>query len=295
MWLLWAAIGYFLNATAIAVDKILLTSKQIKNPAVYTVMISILGLFVLVLTPFGLEFVSIPVLLVGLVSGAIFTVGLWLMFTILKTAEASRVPALIGSWSPLFVLILAFISLGERLSIYEIASFVLLVLGGLLITQGKSGLKGYNLVLAIGAAIAFAVSSVLLKFSLEHTNFVSSLIWNRLGASGAGLFLLLLPGVIKELRNDLSVGHKSFKWIVLGGQTAGALSGLIITYAISLTSVSLVNALQGVQYVFLLVMAAILSRFHPSLLKEEFSRAVLFQKIQAMILIGAGLWLLSLG
>ena len=32
-----------------------------------------------------------------------------------------------------------------------------------------------------------------------------------------------------------------------------------------------------------------------TLLKEEFSRGVLFQKIQAMILISAGLWLLSMG
>lgn len=295
MWLLWAIFGYILNAIALAVDKILLTSKQIKNPAVYTVMVSILGLLVLVLTPFGLEFNNSNVVWLGLASGAMFTLGLWLMFTILKTGEASRVPALIGSWSPIFVLILAFIGLGERLSIFELASFALLFLGGLLITRGKGGLKGFNIVLALGAAFCFAVSVVWLKGTLNSTNFVSSLIWNRLGAVVASLPLLFLPGVASEFKSGLTGSKQSFKWVLLGGQAAGALSGIIVSYAISLTSVSLVNALQGVQYVFLLILAFTLSRFHPKWMKEEFSRDVVWHKIQAIILIIAGLWLLSLG
>jgi len=55
-----------------------------------------------------------------------------------------------------------------------------------------------------------------------------------------------------------------------------------------------VNALQGLQYVFLLFFAVFLSFKFPNILKEEVSRDVLLQKIIAVLLIGGGLVLLSI-
>jgi hypothetical protein len=55
-----------------------------------------------------------------------------------------------------------------------------------------------------------------------------------------------------------------------------------------------INALQGVQYVFLLIFAIILSFKLPKILKEEISREIIFQKVAAILLIGAGLILIAL-
>ena len=79
--------------------------------------------------------------------------------------------------------------------------------------------------------------------------------------------------------------------LFLSARGLGAVGGLLIYWAIFLGSVTLVNALQGVQYLFLLFLAFILFRKIPSL-KEQFNKRVLTQKIFAIILICLGLVIL---
>ena len=73
------------------------------------------------------------------------------------------------------------------------------------------------------------------------------------------------------------------------GQATGALGFVLVNYAISLASVSLVNAMQGVQYGFLLLMVGLLGRKFPKILSERLSGGVLAQKIIAIALISAGI------
>ena len=68
--------------------------------------------------------------------------------------------------------------------------------------------------------------------------------------------------------------------LFLFGQVAGAASFILINYAISISSVTIVNALQGMQYVFLLIMVLILARWRPRILEEKLRGAVLAQKNQ---------------
>ena len=80
--------------------------------------------------------------------------------------------------------------------------------------------------------------------------------------------------------------------LFLFGQVAGAASFLLINYAISISSVTIVNALQGLQYVFLLIMILILTRWLPKVMEEKLSGIIFAQKISAIVIIGAGLYLL---
>ncbi|MDP1709666.1 MAG: hypothetical protein Q8L21_02155, partial [Candidatus Komeilibacteria bacterium] len=80
--------------------------------------------------------------------------------------------------------------------------------------------------------------------------------------------------------------------LFLFGQVAGAMSFVLVNYAISLASVTLVNALQGLQYVFLLIMVLLLAKWYPRVLSEHLKGWTLVQKIAAILLIGAGLILL---
>ena len=61
-----------------------------------------------------------------------------------------------------------------------------------------------------------------------------------------------------------------------------------------LAFLAIINALQGVQYVFLLIFAVLLSLKFPQILKEEISREIIFQKVVAILLIGGGLVILAL-
>ena len=291
-WVIWATIGYFLNAIALAVDKALLNRQELKDPAVYTLLISALGLLVFILAPFGLEKPSLEVLGYGLASGVFFTLGLWLMFTVLRVGEASRVPAFIGSLNPAFVFIVSFFFLGERLPEMGILAFILLVAGGFLMVGGGHGLKGKYLSLGVLSALAFGFAYVFLKITFNETSFISGLIWTRLGSFISSLALFLIPGTASAFGNSFR-SQSRIKFAFIGGQTAGAVAGLLNSFAISLASVTLVNALQGVQYVFLLILAAAVSYWRPVFFHDEFSPPALWRKVGGTVMIAIGLGLLS--
>ncbi|MBI5465762.1 MAG: DMT family transporter [Candidatus Kerfeldbacteria bacterium] len=292
-WITWATVGYFLNAVALAVDKALLNRREMKDPAVYTLLISILGLLVFVLAPWGFAWPSLTALTWGLGSGVFFTLGLWLMFTVLGQGEASRVPAFIGSLNPVFVFLGSFWLLQERLTMAGSLAFVVLVLGGWLMVGGHGGLNRRSLILAVVSAAAFGAAYVFLKITFAETNFISGLIWSRLGGFGSALLLLFIPGTWQRFRLS-SQSQGGVKLAFLGGQVSGALAGLFNSYAITLASVTLVNALQGIQYVFLLALAGLVSFRFPWFFQDEFSGRLAVRKLGGTLFIVAGLWLLSL-
>lgn len=292
-WILWASLGYFCNAIALTVDKSLLGRREIRDPAAYTLFSSLLAMLVLVLAPWGLLRPTVPAVALGLLSGAAFALALWLMFSVLQVGEASRVPALIGSVSPLFVFFFSWLGTGELLSLPEMVAFALLVAGGLCMVGGQSGLKGRWLVLALVASAAFAISYIWLKQTFAASNFVSGLIWSRVGALGTSLLLLLIPGTWIAWHQSLRRSSQGIKVAFVGGQSAGAIAGLLTSYAITRASVTLVNALQGLQYVFLLLLAFVVSWRVPQLFRDEFSRATMVRKVSGTLLICAGLAVLS--
>ncbi|MBU2575664.1 hypothetical protein KKF64_01050, partial [Patescibacteria group bacterium] len=73
----------------------------------------------------------------------------------------------------------------------------------------------------------------------------------------------------------------------------GALGFVLVNYSISLASVSLVNAMQGAQYAFLLLMIILLAKKFPKIMSEKLTGAVLAQKIFAIILISIGIGLIA--
>lgn len=295
-WVLWASIGYFFNAVAISIDKALLKRQVVGNPAVYTIIISALGLLVLVLVPFGLVPPTATALTFGLLSGVFFTLGMWTMFVVLQRGEASRVPAFIGSLNPLFVFLGSFLLAGERLSLLGLVAFAFLVLGGFCMVGGPGGLDTRARWLAAASAAAFGVAYVLLKGAFTDSNFVSGLVWSRLGGFVAALALFLVPGTWANLRQSAGKGHGTSKLALLSGQGLASIGGLLNSYAITLASVTLVNALQGIQYVFLLGLAALVSFRWPQLFHDEFSGQVLARKVAGCALIIIGLVMLgSLG
>lgn len=81
--------------------------------------------------------------------------------------------------------------------------------------------------------------------------------------------------------------------MVLGAQGLGALAFVLQNYAISFGSVAIINALQGVQYAFLLLFAWLLTLFYPKIIKEDISKKILWKKIGAIVLISLGLYWLA--
>jgi drug/metabolite transporter (DMT)-like permease len=287
-WLAIASIAYFLNAVAILVDKFLL-KKKIGDPIVYTFYVSVLSLLALVFLPFAFTKPSTYALSLAFFSGLSFTAALFFLFKALSRADVSQIGPLVGGISPLFVLSLAVWFLGEHLTRAELVGVFFLVLGTLaLFLAGHSAFK-INAVPVFLAAFFFALHYVSLKELYQQINFLSGLVFSRLGTAAGGLALLLRPAYYQRITEDWRRLRPQAGGLFVIGQSAGALSAVLINYAILLGSVSLVNALQGLQYIFLLILTLIFHRFAPRILEEDLAGRALFFKLVAIILISVGL------
>ena len=67
----------------------------------------------------------------------------------------------------------------------------------------------------------------------------------------------------------------------------------VAVFLAPIAAIPLINALQGVQYVFLLLLVTLLSFFAPRIIKETVSKRILWQKAISVFLIIIGLALLA--
>lgn len=299
-WLLIVIVAHFFSAGIFIIDRYLL-KRGFPNPLSYAFYGGILSIFVLLLAPFGFSIPETSQIIIALATGVAWLLAAIVFYTALCKGETSRVVPTVGGLIPLFTLALSSMFLGERLSSKEAIAFCLLVSGGiilsLLVTRAKifSNSREIHLtkafIPALGAALIFAIYFVMTKFVFSHQNLISGMIWIRLGAVLGALFLLV-PAPFRRMifKKGETIKAKTFGLFV-SARGLGALSGFLIYWAIFLGSVTLVNALQGTQYLFLLVLAFLLFRKIPSL-KEQFNKKVLIQKIFAIILICLGLVIL---
>ena len=271
----------------------------------YAFWVGFLSFVVLILAPFGFFIPPSNQIILSLVAGMVWLISTVIFYNALHKGEASRVVPTVGGLTPLFVLGLSFIFLGERLSLRELLAFCFLVSGGIILsllvtkTETLSFWKRRKIRLtkvfipALGAALTSAIYLVITKSVFSHIGFINGLIWTRLGAS-VGAILLLIPINFRQkiFKKGKAVKARVFGFFVLA-RGLGTASSFLIYWAIFLGSVTLVNSLQGVQYLFLLVLAFLFFRRIPQL-KEQLEKGVLAQKIIAIILIGIGLAILIL-
>ena len=296
-WLIISIFAYFLNAFAVLIDKFLLR-RTIPNPAVYAFYVSVLGLLVFIFAPFSFQFPNLLVLILSLAAGVIFIFALLLFYFLLKRGEVSRIVPLVGGLSPVFILVLAWLVLHETLSMTQIWAFSLILLGGWLIVwerkKEKITFPWLLFFLSLLAAFLFALSHVLSKFVYINFSFTSGLIWRSVGGFLGGIILFLIPQNRKKIIETVkkTPGNKSF--IFFFGQACAAISFVLVNYAFSIGSISLVTALSGVQYIFLFLMVIIFSQKFPHILKEELTTRTVWQKALSLILISLGVSLLFL-
>lgn len=296
MWLIVVIIAHFFNAVAFIIDKYLLT-KSIPNPVAYSFYIGLLGLLGFILAPFGLVWPGFWQFLLALASGATFILALFFFFLALKENEASRVVPFIGGLQPIFIFVLSFLFLAERLSSQELLAFILLIIGGVIISQEKSKQSFFSwqsLIFAFLAALIFAFSFVLAKYIYLEQNFVSGFVWSRLGGGLMALVFLIFKSNRDKIFQPQKKASKGLKFLFLANQGFGALGFILLNYAIFLASVTLVNVLQGTQYAFLFLMVIFLSKKFPQILKEKLSSAIILKKIFAIFIISLGLVVLAL-
>ncbi|HUT96435.1 MAG TPA: EamA family transporter [Candidatus Paceibacterota bacterium] len=290
-WILLVILAQFFYALVFIFDKYIL-SRSMPHQVVYSFYVGVLGIFVLVLIPFGFVMPNGAEIFWSLVAGVAQISGFLLFYKAVNREEISRVVPFVGAVSSVFVLILSSSIIKEFLTLRQIIAFVLLVLGCLVIGfRRKHFLRNGVLGLSIVSAFLFALFWVITKYLFLGTNFVSGLIWVRVGVVLIALTLLFSKKNRELIFSETKqVKSKTTKFFIFG-RLFNVAGSLFLYLAAFLGSVTLTIAFQGLQYVFVLILALLLLKKIP-VLKEQFNKEVLIQKIIAIIFICIGLSLL---
>jgi len=310
MWLFVALLGNALLAVVAVIDKFILT-KSVSKPIIFVFYSTIFVLPFFLLLPFGVKMPNVWTdYLIFSVSGLCFAFGLWTLYIAIQKSEISHVGPLVGAAVPLFILFFSRIFLGEQLGAYALFAAVVLIIGSLVISfdlnvssTGRTGhayrQAGWHLGMSWGvlSGFLFAVSHVISKYAYNVYGFYSGFVLTKLSIGIFGVVLLFSPTIralfVKKESTlaDKTAGNKRLA-LIAGDISLGVIAATLLQYATALGSVSLVNALAGVQYALLIIFVAIISRFFPTIIKETFTKKEIIQKAVAVFIIGIGLFLL---
>lgn len=305
-WILIALLAYLLLAIANLFDKFLVDNVLPSSKA-YAFVACLAGLLLLLGAPWFLEWPGGYWLIINLLTGGVFAIALWLLYEALRRGEASRIVVLVGGLTPVFSIAFSILFFKEQYSSMEWVGIITLLLGIFIIAllpkhrhifsrvMAKlkiiQNVQTGSVIFALASAFAYAVYFVATKYAYSAQPFGSVLIWDRVGAALFVLLFLIRP---KDRKQVLSVfkksNHSKHKPLVIVSQALGSTGFVLQSYAIFLGSVALVNALQGAQYAFLLIISSILAVLAPKFLKETFSWRIFLQKLIAVIIICFGLY-----
>jgi len=308
-WVFVALSSYLLLAVANIFDKYLVDN-VLKNSKAYAFIACIMGSIVFLVSPWFLNWPGFTIFLFNILNGFVFAIALWMLYESLLKGEASSVLVFIGGLTPIFSLIFSLLFFKEVYSLNQWLGLFVIITGVFFIAflpKRRSWLsrvlkklkisfkeKKGGLIFATLSALFYSLYFVGTKIAYRDQEFLSAFIWTRLGAAiFVLLFLFSLKNriAIKELLSKKSPNANKF--LVVINQIIGSIGFVLQNYAIFLGSVVLVNALQGTQYAFILIISAILALLKPKLLKEKFSKKILIQKIAAVLFIGVGMYLLT--
>jgi drug/metabolite transporter (DMT)-like permease len=298
MWLFLALVSYFLFAAVTIADKYLL-AKPIPDARVYTFYMGILGIFVLALAPFGIETSNIPLIFLGMFGGVIYTAALFLFFSALRAGEVSRIGISIGGLIPIFALLFIYIWTRELPSVVQLGAFFVLMLGSFVIIFERfvkliHNLKRFGFILI--ASVLFGLYFALAKFLLQEQSFISVIVWTRIGAVFVSFFFLFSPSVRKIIFAHKKSPPKKAGAIFLLKNAAGGAAAFLQHAAIATartSEVSLVSALQGVQFALVFFGVVFLTKKHPRIVREEVHGEALAVKLLGTGLIIVGIVILA--
>ena len=139
---------------------------------------------------------------------------------------------------------------------------------------------------AILSGILFSIAHVSSKYIYDLYPFLTGIIWTKATAGIVGLIAFLMPSVRKSLKQKDT--EKNTMTFIISDKVLGVLGVLLIQYSIAIGSVTVVNAMAGIQFALIFLFAYVLSRIVPRIFKEYFTRQELLTQVIAIVLVVIG-------
>lgn len=307
LWIGLVIIAQLLYAITVVIDKYIVTNPEMPRPAVYAFYTSMLSIVAVAVLPFGffnfsssIGSVEIPNTLhdtyvifgYSLISGITYILGILLLFSALRRAEASDVIPIIGSTSALTIFLLTTFILHDPLPERFALGFGLLVIGTALISHFRFKWRG--LLMIIIAGFFFGVSTMTIKLVFNATSFVDGFFWTRIANVLAALFLLAWPPVFYAVTRHETAPARKAGMLIVASKVINGVAFILILVAISMGSIAIISAMQGLQFVFLLILASGCTFWLPLCFHDAGSDMKMIQKIIAIGIIVVGFFALFL-
>ncbi len=283
-WLIMATVAQLIAAFVSLVDKrIVSDEKVLPRPFVYAFVTCLMsgGSIVIyalsgVPTPFpGVHFPSIsniiaPTLTVvafSFLTAYTFFGALVSMFSALRDSDASDVVPVIGAVTALATFLLGYLFLDTHLTRNFFVGIVLLSLGTILVSRFRFTWK--TAALSVHAGIFFALHYVAFKGLLAVTSFDNAFFWSRIAFVFYALSLLLIPEYLEKIREQGKRSGKKAGAFVLFNKVLAGVSSILILKATELGNPAVIQALGGLQFVFILALGLLFGRSTPVVYGEN--------------------------
>jgi drug/metabolite transporter (DMT)-like permease len=216
------------------------------------------------------HFLSLNLAILALGAGFLTLAYYFFYFRGLESDTPSVVIALF-SLAPVTIPIFAHFIVNERLSALELTGFLIVLLAslGLAVTDLKN-LKFSRALIPVAIAVVFMDAiSIMTKYVYQRTDFYSAYLYFSAGMGLGALFFLIIK--FKENKKGLLVIKKQIKKLLpifIVAELVGLSAELTLNLAISKGSVSLVKVIEGIQPIFVLLIALILYPLSPKFFRE---------------------------
>lgn len=302
-WILLATAGQFLNAIVAIFDKFIVSDEKIlPRPFVYAFYSCLIsGGWILVfflgwipgLSDIGfpsLENVGSPtiqVVAMSFLAAYTFFIALVSMYSALKRADASNTMPIIGAVSALSSFGLSYLFLDIQLHDNFIIGVVLLSVGTLLVAQTLPRLD--VVIHVFHSGLFFALHYITMKGLFLETSFDDGFFWSRIGFVLFTLSLLLVPAYYEKIREQTKGTSKKAGGIVLGAKVLAGVAAFMLLKATHMGEVSVVQALDGLRYVFILLISFAFAHWLPEAATDRDTRPnVSFRRLLYVVVILLG-------
>lgn len=296
-WIFLALFAPFIYAINVFIDKYLISSKirDYRGLPIFGIFLSIavVVIFSLIL---GSQIIFSGDSLLVILTGILTIWGFSLYLEALIKEETSLVIILL-QLTPVMVLVLSNIILGETMTFKQMIGFGLLLVSSITasLKKEKSKLKlSRGLLFILLADLCWASTYILIKFTSQSFSFSSLIIYESIGVILGGIFLLLF---FSQVRHAFLKIIKKVRKPVLGiifFNEALYLGAKILTYfAVTMGPPVLISILGSTQIFYGILLGVMLTILSPKVFKEDISKRQLTKKGILGLMAFAGIMLVS--
>jgi uncharacterized membrane protein len=291
-WILLATFGNFLNAIVAVLDKYIVSDEQaLPKPFVYAfyscllsstwILIYFLGL----LSPLAaigvpafknITFPSIEILSMAFLTAYTLFMALVSMYEALRHADASNVMPIVGTISALSTFGLSYLFLDANLSLPHIVGILFIATGMMFVAKTLPELD--SVVHTVHSGLFFGLHYITMKGLFNVAGFDDGFFWSRICFVLFALSLLLVPINYKTIKSQTKTTTKKTGFIVIFTKIFAGVAAFLILKATDLGEVSVVQALDGIRFVFILFFTTLLAHWLPASVTDRDTRPKTFAR-----------------